>query len=75
MTSSRRRLLSAMHLGGFGPDADQPWEWTTPGSLIGTLILLCVSLLFRVYVQNWADYSATYGSLAGVVILMSWLWI
>jgi membrane protein len=59
----------------FGPDADQRWEWITPGSLIGTLILLCVSLLFRFYVQNWANYSATYGSLAGVVILMSWLWI
>ena len=55
----------------FGPDADQRWEWITPGSLIGTLILLCVSLLFRVYVQNWANYSATYGSLAGVVILIS----
>ena len=59
----------------FGPDAEQRWEWITPGSLIGTLILLCVSLLFRVYVQNWANYGATYGSLAGVVILMSWLWI
>ncbi len=59
----------------FGPDADQRWEWITPGSLIGSLILLCVSLLFRIYVQNWANYSATYGSLAGVVILMSWLWI
>jgi membrane protein len=34
-----------------------------------------VSLLFRAYVQNWANYSATYGSLAGVVILMSWFWI
>ena len=59
----------------FGPDADQRWEWITPGSLLGTLVLLCVSLLFRVYVQNWSNYSATYGSLAGIVVLMSWLWI
>jgi membrane protein len=34
-----------------------------------------VSLLFRVYVQNWANYGTAYGSLAGVVILMSWLWV
>jgi membrane protein len=34
-----------------------------------------VSQLFRVYVQNWGNYSATYGSLAGIVVLMSWLWI
>ncbi len=59
----------------FAPDADQRWEWITPGSLLGTLFLLCVSLLFRVYVQGWANYSATYGSLAGVVVLMSWFWI
>ena len=68
-------LLSFSLVLYFGPDADQRWEWITPGSLFGTLILLCVSLLFRVYVQNWANYGATYGSLAGVVILMSWLWI
>jgi membrane protein len=59
----------------FGPDAGQRWEWITPGSLVSSLVLVCVSLLFRVYTQNWANYSATYGSLAGVVILTSWLWI
>ena len=59
----------------FGPDAEQRWEWITPGSLLGTLVLLCVSLLFRLYVQTWGNYSATYGSLAGVVVLMSWFWI
>jgi membrane protein len=26
-------------------------------------------------VQNWGDYSATYGSLGGIVVLMSWLWL
>src|SRR5262245_1990539 len=59
----------------FGPDAQQRWEWITPGSLLGSLILICVSLLFRAYVQFWSDYSATYGSLAGIIILMSWIWI
>jgi len=59
----------------FGPDADQRWEWITPGSLLGSLVLLCISLLFRAYVQNWGNYSATYGSLAGIVVLMSWLWL
>ncbi len=59
----------------FGPDADQRWEWITPGSLAGTLILMAVSFAFRFYVQTWGNYSATYGSLAGVVVLTSWLWI
>jgi len=59
----------------FGPNADQRWEWITPGSLLGTMLLLGVSYLFRFYVQTWGDYSATYGSLAGVVVLLSWLWL
>ena len=68
-------LMSFALVHYFAPDADQRWEWITPGSLLGTLFLLCVSLLFRAYVQGWANYSATYGSLAGVVVLMSWFWI
>ncbi len=59
----------------FGPDAEQRWEWITPGSLLGALVLVGVSYLFRIYVQNWGNYSATYGSLGGIMVLMSWLWL
>ena len=58
-----------------GPDADQHWEWITPGSLVGTILFLIVSLLFRVYVQNLANYDKTYGSLGGVMVLLFWFWI
>jgi membrane protein len=58
-----------------GPDTTLRWEWITPGSLLGTVALIGVSLLFRIYVQRWGNYSATYGSLAGIVVLMSWLWL
>jgi membrane protein len=68
-------LISFSVANYFGPDADQRWEWITPGSLLGTLVILCISIFFRIYVQNWGNYSATYGSLAGVVVLMSWIWI
>ena len=59
----------------FAPDADQRWEWITPGSLLGALLLIGVSYLFRFYVQRWGNYGATYGSLAGVVVLTSWIWL
>jgi len=59
----------------FGPNADQCWEWITPGSLLGSVVLVAVSYLFGVYVQNWGNYSATYGSLGGIVVLMSWIWL
>lgn len=59
----------------FAPDSDQCWEWITPGSVIGSVVLLVVSVGFRVYVQHWGNYSATYGSLGGIILLMSWMWL
>lgn len=56
------------------PNADQHWEWITPGSLLGTVVLMALSLLFRIYTQYLSNYSATYGSLAGIILLMTWLW-
>ena len=58
-----------------GPDADQKWEWITPGSIVGAIIFLVVSLGFRVYVQSFADYNETYGALGGVMVLLFWFWI
>jgi membrane protein len=58
-----------------GPDADQSWEWITPGSLIGTLMFLLGSFLFALYVQNFGNYDKTYGSLGGVMILLFWFWV
>ncbi|MFO0909373.1 MAG: YihY/virulence factor BrkB family protein [Isosphaeraceae bacterium] len=58
-----------------GPDADQRWEWITPGSLAGTVGVLVASLGFRIYVQNFTDYNKVYGSLGGVMILLFWFWI
>jgi membrane protein len=58
-----------------GPDAEQHWEWITPGSLLGTALFLGVTVLFRVYVQNFANYDQMYGSLGGVMILLFWFWI
>ena len=57
------------------PDADQRWEWITPGSLLGVAVFLAASFGFRVYVQNFANYDKTYGSLGGVMVLLFWFWI
>lgn len=57
------------------PDADQRWEWITPGSLFGTVGFLVASLGFRYYIEKFTHYDKTYGSLGGVMVLMFWLWI
>jgi membrane protein len=58
-----------------GPDAEQRWEWITPGSVVGALIFLVASLGFRLYVQFVASFDTTYGSLGGVMVLLFWFWI
>jgi membrane protein len=57
------------------PDADQSWEWITPGSIVGSLLFLFATLLFRIYVHNFANYDKTYGPLGGVMVLLFWFWI
>lgn len=50
-------------------------KWVSPGGVIAVLIWLIVSGLFAVYVSTFASYNKTYGSLAGVVIFLVWLWL
>jgi membrane protein len=53
---------------------DQKWQWITPGSVIGVVLWLLVSFAFRLYLHFSDSYSATYGSLGAVIILMLWLY-
>ena len=50
-------------------------RWISPGGIIATLLWLAVSALFALYVTNFSSYEKTYGSLAGVVIFLVWLWL
>src|SRR4030095_6138468 len=59
----------------FAPDAEQDWVWITPGAVTGTLLWLVVSLVFKFYVANFADYNATYGAVGGVIVLLLWFYI
>ena len=54
---------------------EQSWQWLTPGSVIGVVLWLLVSLAFRIYLNYFNSYSATYGSLGAVIILMLWLYL
>lgn len=59
----------------FAPDAEQDWEWITPGAVLATVLWLVASLAFKFYVSNFADYNESYGSLGGVIILMLWFYM
>ena len=60
----------------YGPNRDKPhWRWVSPGAGAATLLWLIGSIGFSAYVNHFNSYSATYGSLGGVVILLTWLWL
>jgi membrane protein len=60
----------------FAPDLEErKWYWVTPGAIAGVTLWLVASLGFRMYLHFFNSYSATYGSLGAVVILMLWLYI
>ena len=60
----------------FGPDVKvSQWRWLTPGSAVGMLGWLVASLGLRLYVHYFNNYSATYGSLGTVIILLTWFYL
>jgi membrane protein len=58
----------------FAPAAKQKFRWISPGAVLAFVFWLLFSLAFSFYVGNFGSYSATYGSLAGVIILMLYIY-
>ncbi|HEY2193804.1 MAG TPA: YihY/virulence factor BrkB family protein [Actinomycetospora sp.] len=58
------------------PDRDGPrWRWLTPGAVVAGIGWLAGSVLFSIYVDDFASYGQTYGALAGVAVVMLWLYL
>jgi membrane protein len=58
------------------PDRDAPkFTWTSVGALVAAVLWVIASLGFSLYVNNFGSYNKTYGALAGVVVLLLWLYL
>ena len=74
-------LLASIWLGisliyRYGPSRhNAKWRWLNWGSILATVVWLSASVAFSYYLQNFANYDATYGSLGAVIGLMMWTWI
>lgn len=58
----------------FAPDVEQKFKFITPGSIIALVAWLLFSLGFSLYVNNFSTYNASYGALAGVVIMLLYMY-
>lgn len=59
----------------FAPDAEQDWEWITPGAVLATVLWLVASIVFKYYVASFGNYQEGYGTLGGVIVLMLWFYL
>ncbi|HWM75192.1 MAG TPA: YihY/virulence factor BrkB family protein [Nocardioides sp.] len=58
------------------PNVKQPkFRWISIGAIVAILTWIVASVAFGFYVANFASYNKTYGSLAGVIVFLLWLWI
>jgi len=75
-------LLAALLIGAlavlyrYAPDRDEPkWTWVSWGSGIATVLWILASIGFSIYANSFGNYNKTYGALAGIIILMFWLYL
>lgn len=57
------------------PDVEQEFRFITPGSAVAVIVWLVASVGFGIYVQNFADYNATYGSIGAIIVLLLYFYI
>jgi membrane protein len=60
----------------YAPDRHPPkWRWVSSGAIVATILWLLGSVGFTVYVSHFNSYDKTYGSLGGVVVMLTWLYL
>jgi membrane protein len=69
-------LVAFAGLMHYGPNVKHPrWRFLTFGSLAAIVIWLAASGAFAFYVSKFSSYNKTWGSLAAVVVMLTWLWL
>ncbi len=69
-------MLALAVLYRVAPDRDAPkFRWVSAGAVVATILWLVASAAFSLYVTYFGNYAKTYGALAGVVLMMLWLWL
>lgn len=60
----------------FGPCRTSPeWRWVIPGAVFFATVWAALTLLFGVYVDHFGSYGATYGTLATIIVFLTWMYL
>lgn len=59
----------------FFPNVKQPFALVSPGSVVAVVVWVIATLAFSFYLSNFGNYNATYGSLAGVIVLLLYFYL
>ncbi|MEL7253969.1 MAG: YihY/virulence factor BrkB family protein [Pseudomonadota bacterium] len=80
--ATRWAVLLAFTVGGImmlyriAPDRRAAqWRWLLPGAVLACALWLLASLGFAIYVENFGAYTESFGALAGVIVLLTWMWL
>ena len=69
-------LLAIAGILYLGPNVAHPrWRFLTPGAVFAVVVWLLASGLFAVYVSMFGSYNKAWGSLAAVIVMLTWLWL
>ncbi|MEY8880268.1 YihY/virulence factor BrkB family protein [Donghicola sp. XS_ASV15] len=69
-------LLGLAVIYRFGPSRrNARWLWVSPGALVAGVGWIVASAGFAIYVGNFAAYNESFGALAGVIVMLTWLWM
>lgn len=60
----------------YAPDrANAKWRWISPGAVLACLLWIIGTAGFAFYVRTFGTYNETFGAIAGVIVLLMWLWL
>ncbi|MGH9685605.1 MAG: YihY/virulence factor BrkB family protein [Candidatus Acidiferrales bacterium] len=68
-------LLALAVIYRFGPDGNLRFRYISPGNVVAAILIALASIGLRFYVSKFGNYSATYGNLAAMIILMLWMYM
>ncbi|GIT86647.1 YihY/virulence factor BrkB family protein [Roseobacter sp. OBYS 0001] len=76
MTSFCKTYAGIAVLYRYAPSRDAAeWKWASVGAVVGCLMWIVASAGFAFYVSNFGSYNESFGTLAGVIVLLMWFWI